>query len=89
MVKRMSGLGVRREKAALSSGCKTHPAAAPAGSNRSSHGGDEKAEAFGYIRRQPAFNISSPGQRPDEFAPVVAGGVNLYKVKSLSVHPLG
>ena len=37
---------VRREKAALSSGS-THPANAPAGSNRSSHGGDEMAEAFG------------------------------------------
>src|ERR1700676_356477 len=28
-----SGIGVRREKAALSSGCKPHPATAPAGSN--------------------------------------------------------
>jgi hypothetical protein len=28
-------------------GCKSHPATAPAGSNRSSHGGDEMAEAFG------------------------------------------
>ena len=43
----MSGFGVRREKAALSSGCKPHPATAPAGSNRSSHGGNEVAEAFG------------------------------------------
>jgi hypothetical protein len=42
-----SGCGVRRGKAALSSGCKSHPATAPAGSNRSSHGGDEMAEAFG------------------------------------------
>ena len=42
-----SGAGVRREKAALSSGCKPHPATAPAGSNRSSHGGNEMAEAFG------------------------------------------
>ena len=39
-------VGVRREKAALSSGCKPHPATAPAGSNRSSHGGNEVAEAF-------------------------------------------
>jgi len=31
----------------FSSGCKSHPAIAPAGSNRSSHGGDEMAEAFG------------------------------------------
>src|SRR5215470_16675899 len=29
------------------SGCKPHPATAPAGSNRSSYGGDEIAEAFG------------------------------------------
>jgi hypothetical protein len=43
----MSALGVRREKAALSSGCKPHPVTAPAGSNRSSHGGNEVAEAFG------------------------------------------
>src|SRR5271157_5482272 len=43
----MSESGVRRDKAALSSGCKSHPANAPAGSNRSSHGGNELAEAFG------------------------------------------
>jgi hypothetical protein len=43
----VSAMGVRRGKAALSSGCETHPATAPAGSNRSSHGGDEMAEAFG------------------------------------------
>ncbi len=29
------------------SGCKSHPAIAPSGSNRSNHGGDETAEAFG------------------------------------------
>ncbi len=44
----MSPMGVRRGKAAFSSGCEAHPANAPAGSNRSSHGGDEMAEAFGY-----------------------------------------
>jgi hypothetical protein len=43
----MSVMGVRRAKAALSSGCKPHPATAPAGSNRSSYGGNEMAEAFG------------------------------------------
>jgi hypothetical protein len=43
----MSELGVRRDKAALSSGCESHPANAPAGSSRSSYGGDEIAEAFG------------------------------------------
>ena len=31
----------------FSSGCKPHPATAPAGSNRSRHGGDEMSEAFG------------------------------------------
>ena len=45
--RRTTAICVRREKAALSSGCKSHPANAPAGSNRSSHGGDEMAEAFG------------------------------------------
>ena len=43
----MSESGVRRAKAALSSGWKSHPATAPAESNRSSHGGNEMAEAFG------------------------------------------
>jgi hypothetical protein len=43
----MSETGVRRAKAVLSSGCKPHPAIAPAGSNRSSYGGNEMAEAFG------------------------------------------
>ena len=46
MVRPMSEKGVRRAKAALSSGCKSHPATAPARSNRSSHGGNEVAEAF-------------------------------------------
>src|SRR5271157_5377579 len=48
--RRTTGICVRREKAALSSGCKPHPANAPAGSNRSSHGGDAMAEAFGIAR---------------------------------------
>ena len=42
-----SPLWAGRRKAALSSGCKSHPANAPARSNRSSHGGDEMAEALG------------------------------------------
>jgi hypothetical protein len=38
---------VRRDKAAIFSGCDSHPAAfAPAGSNRSGGGGNEIAEAF-------------------------------------------
>ncbi len=53
----MSALGVRRGKAAFFSGCKSHPAIAPAGSNWSSHGGNEMAEAFGYL---------CPGPRPGE-----------------------
>ncbi len=43
----MSAIGVRRGKAAFFSGCESHPAIAPAGSNRSSHRGDAMAEAFG------------------------------------------
>ncbi len=31
----------------FSSGCKAHPATAPAGSNRGRHGGDEMSEALG------------------------------------------
>jgi hypothetical protein len=41
-----SGPGVRREKAALPSGCETHPATAPAASKRSSYGGNDVVEAF-------------------------------------------
>ena len=36
VVSSMSELGVRRDKAALSSGCKPHPATAPAGSTEQS-----------------------------------------------------
>jgi len=43
--------GVRRAEAALSSGCKPHPATAPAGSNRSSHGGNVK----------PSISVSQTG----------------------------
>ena len=44
--KRVTVSGVRRDKAAFLSGYKTHPATvAPAGSNRSSYGGNEVAEA--------------------------------------------
>lgn len=47
MTIQMSAFGVRRAKTTLSSGCKPYPAKARAGSNRSSYGGDEMAEAFG------------------------------------------
>jgi len=43
----VAGSGVRREKAAFSSGWKAHPASAPAGSYRSNCGGNETVEAFG------------------------------------------
>ena len=47
-VARMSALGVRRGKAAPFQWVKGPPGdLAPAGSNRSSHGGDEMAEVFG------------------------------------------
>ena len=44
---RLTGVGVRREKAALFQWVQIPPGEiAPAGSNRSSHGGNEVAEAF-------------------------------------------
>ena len=44
---RITPFSVRRAKARSFSGCEAHPAnVAPAGSNRSSRGGDEAAEAF-------------------------------------------
>ena len=44
---RLTAPAVRREKAALSCGCKSHLATAPASSNRSGYGGNDMAEAFG------------------------------------------
>jgi hypothetical protein len=59
----VAGLGVRREKVALSRGCKARPAAVPAGSNWSSYGGNEVAEAkalTGEVAGQPlSCEISS------------------------------
>jgi hypothetical protein len=54
-------LGVRRDKAALSSGCKSHPANAPAASNRSSHGGNKLAE---HRTRRAPIGSSGFGQEP-------------------------
>jgi hypothetical protein len=51
--------GVRRAKAALSSGCKPRPATAPAGSNRSRHGGDEMLAA----KPTSAIVLSNPQVR--------------------------
>ena len=55
---RMSAIGVRHGKAAFFSGCKSRPAIAPAGSNRSSHGGDEMAEAFGIACHELVSRVS-------------------------------
>src|SRR5437016_6695103 len=52
---------VRRAKAALFSGCNSHPATfAPAGSNRSGSGGNETAEAFDAKGRQAAPRAGRP-----------------------------
>ena len=49
----MSESGACRAKAAFFNGCKSHPATiAPAGKHRSTHGGDEMAEAFGIARHE-------------------------------------
>ena len=62
----MSAVGVRRAKAAFFSGCKSHPATiAPAGSNRSSHGGDEMAEAFGIAYHELLSLDSRCGSKPE------------------------
>ena len=65
----MTAICVRREKAALSSGCKSHPANAPAGSNRSSHRGNEMAEGTSVQDRRRTLrrtwrlgNLSTPNE---------------------------
>jgi len=50
-VRTTSKFGVRREKAAPSSGRKPHLATALGASNQSSNGGNETAEAFDYAVR--------------------------------------
>jgi len=61
----MSATPVRRDKAALSSGCESHPANAPAGSNRSSYGGDEVAEAFCRFS-EPRWQLTNANTSPNE-----------------------
>src|SRR5260370_14175345 len=73
--KAKSALGVRRAKAALSSGCKPHPAIAPAGSNRSSHGGNEVAE---YVVKDLEIGKPSNSNKCSE----AADGVARESVKS-------
>ena len=62
----MSATPVRRGKAALSSGCESHPATALAGSNRSSYGGNEMADRSiggGLIAAPAAVIAISTGTR--------------------------
>ena len=63
----MSALGVRRDKAAFSSGCKSHPAIiAPAGSNRSNCGGNEVVEASGEACREIWWQRECAGRNVSE-----------------------
>jgi len=59
----MYASGVRRAKAAFFIGCKSHPAIAPAGSNRSSPGGDKMAEAFGILHPMPCHRFDARTRR--------------------------
>jgi hypothetical protein len=80
----MTAVGVRRGKAAFSSGCKAHPANAPAGSNRSSHGGNEVAEAFGIACRELVsldFGFGSTRDEPHPFPERPHLGVQLTKIQ--------
>ena len=63
----MSAKGVRRDKAAFSSGCKSHPAIiAPAGSNRSNCGGNEMVEASGEACREIGWQRECAGRNVSE-----------------------
>ena len=62
----MSAWGVRRGKAAFFSGCESHPATiALAGSDWSSHGGDEMAEAFGIACHELVSLDFRCGSKPE------------------------
>ena len=56
----MAASGVRRDKAALSSGCKPHPATAPARGNWSRHGGDEMSVSRSYFTRLVRLSYLAP-----------------------------
>ena len=63
----MSALGVRRAKAAFSSGCKSHPVIiAPAGSNRSNYGGNEVVEASGEACHKIGWQRECAGRNVSE-----------------------
>ncbi len=61
----MSASGVRRGKAALFQWVQVHPAIAPAGSNRRSHGGNEVAEAFGIACHELVSLDFRCGSKPE------------------------
>src|SRR5215207_1331977 len=72
----MSQLGVRRGKAALSSGCETHPATAPAGSNRSSHGARPIEGDWPYLWIDATYVKVRQNGRIVSVAVIVAVAVN-------------
>ncbi len=86
----MSPSGVRRAKAAFFSGCKAHPAIAPAGSNRSSHGGDEMAEAFGIACHElVSLDFRCGSARDERHRPPGGPHLGVQPKKSASKRTLG
>ncbi len=68
----------------FSSGCKTHPATGPAGSDRSRHGGDEMAEAFGIAWHELVsldFRCGSIRDQPRALPECLHLGVQLTKTR--------
>ena len=59
----MAAFHVRRDKAALFQWVQAPPATAPAGSDRSRHGGDEVSEAFGYADAAQAHGADQSVRR--------------------------
>jgi hypothetical protein len=87
----MTAFCVRREKAALSSGCKSHPANAPAGSNRSSHGGDEMATISTTSNSSRRNFIQGSGARArigDRSESLRTATTKLEKLAVTARHPL-
>ncbi len=78
-------LGVRRDKAAFSSGCKSHPAIiAPAGSNRSNCGGNEVVEASGEACRKIWWQRECAGRNVSERRAILEKDVAQADPTSLS-----
>jgi hypothetical protein len=77
----VSAFRVRRAKAALSSGCKPHPAIAPAGSNRSSYGGNEVAEAQYLETSKAELHKAVLGAIADRATRESSGGVPINRTR--------